>query len=52
MKQQRMFEYEGDLDEHSDGIVKLRAEIAEAVRAGDERRGPPKKERILRKKKT
>lgn len=51
MKQQRMFEYEGDLDEHSDGIVKLRAEIAEAVRAGDERRGPPKKKRILRKKK-
>lgn len=51
MKQQKMFEYEGDLDEHSDGIVKLRADIAEAVRAGDERRGPPKKKRILRRKK-
>jgi hypothetical protein len=26
MKQQRVFEYEGDLDEHSDCIVKMRAE--------------------------
>ena len=51
MKQQRMFEYEDDLDEHSDGIVKLRAEIAEAVRAGNQRRRPPKKKRILRKRK-
>lgn len=52
MKQQRMFEYAGDLDEHSDAIVKLRASIAEVVSAGDERRGPPKKKRILRKKKS
>jgi hypothetical protein len=50
MKQQPMFEYEGDLDEHSDAIVKLRADIADAVSAGDERRGPPKKKRILRPK--
>jgi hypothetical protein len=40
MRQQRMFEHEGDLDEQSDKIVKLRADIAEAVNAGDERRGP------------
>lgn len=45
MKQHRMFEYEGDLDEESDRIVKLRAAIAEAVSAGDQRRGPPKKKR-------
>jgi hypothetical protein len=43
MKQERMFEYEGDLDEHSDAIVKLRADIAEAFTAGDERRPKPKK---------
>lgn len=51
MKQQRMFENEGDLDEYSDAIVKLRANIMEAVSAGNERRGPPKKKRILRRKK-
>jgi hypothetical protein len=51
MKQQKMFEYEGDLDEHSDAVDKLRIDIVEAVRAGDERRGPLKKKRILRKKK-
>jgi hypothetical protein len=50
MKQQKMFEYEGDLDELSESIVKLRADIVEAVLAGDERRGPPKKKRILRKR--
>jgi hypothetical protein len=43
MKQQKLFEYEGDLDELSDGIVKLRAEIAAAVHAGEERRPKPKK---------
>lgn len=43
MKQQKLFEYEGDLDELSHGIVKLRAEIAAAVHAGEERRPKPKK---------
>lgn len=43
MKQQKHFEYEGDLDEASDAIVKLRAEIAAAVDTGDERRPKPKK---------
>lgn len=43
MKQQKLFEYEGDLDELSDGIVKLRAEIEAAVHAGEERRPKPKK---------
>lgn len=52
LKQQQMFEYEGDLDELSESIVKLRADITEAVATGDERRGPRKKKRILRKKKT
>lgn len=51
MKQQKMFEYEGDLDDLSESIINLRKDIVEAVRAGDERRGPPKKKRILRKKK-
>jgi hypothetical protein len=40
MKPQRYFEHAGDLDEYSDAIVKLRAQIAEAVRAGNKRRGP------------
>jgi hypothetical protein len=40
---QKLFEYEGDLDKLSDGIVKLCAEIAAAVHAGDERRPKPEK---------
>ena len=40
MKPTNYFEYEGDLDEQSDLIVKLRAELAEAIHAGHERRGP------------
>jgi hypothetical protein len=52
MKQQRMFEYAGDLDEHSDAIVNLRAKIADLVSAGDDHRGPRKKKRIIRKKKS
>jgi hypothetical protein len=43
MKQHKLFEYEGDLDEASDAIVELRAEIAAAIHAGDERRPKPKK---------
>lgn len=45
------FEYAGDLDEHSDAIMKLRTDIAVTVNAGDTRRCPPKKKRILQKKK-
>jgi hypothetical protein len=40
MKPTNYFENEGDLDEQSDAIVKLRAHLAEAIRAGNERRGP------------
>ncbi|MBN9004880.1 MAG: hypothetical protein J0H40_05640 [Rhizobiales bacterium] len=40
MKPTNYFENEGDLDEQSDAIVKLRADLAEAVHAGNERRGP------------
>ncbi|WP_375312851.1 hypothetical protein WHZ77_06105 [Bradyrhizobium sp. A5] len=40
MKPTNYFENEGDLDEQSDAIVKLRADLAEVIHAGNERRRP------------
>ena len=41
MKRQRRLEKEGELDRHSDAIIKLRANIADAICAANERRKPP-----------
>jgi hypothetical protein len=40
MKRQTLFRQAGDLDKHSDAMVKLRADIAQAIYDANERRKP------------
>ena len=41
MKRHRLLEKEGELDRHSDAIIKLRVDIADAICAASKRRKPP-----------
>ncbi len=47
MKRRRLLEKEGELDRRSDEIIKLRASIADAIHAANDRRKPAGKEDAL-----